>query len=71
MLYSPVAKVSRIRNHFAPAIKKALKLASVLSGNSLMDEPIYIDWPDTLPRDPKELAEVRADSHGSQTNPER
>lgn len=58
MLYSAVSKVARIRNHFAPAIKKALKLASVLSGNSLMDKAIYIDWPDTLPRDPLEMAQV-------------
>lgn len=65
MLYSAISKVSRIRNHFAPAIKKAIKMASVLSGYSLMDAPIYIDWPDTLPRDPLEMARVAQIRTGS------
>lgn len=58
MLYSAIGKVSRIRNRFTAAIKKALVQASLLDGDSLVDKPLYIDWPDTLPRDPKELAEI-------------
>lgn len=65
MLYGAISKISRIRNNFAPAIKRALRLASMLSGYSLADKPIYIDWPDTLPRDPLEMAQVAQIRTGS------
>lgn len=65
MLYSAISKISRIRNSFTVAIKKALVQASLLGGVSLADKPLYIKWPDTLPRDPKELAEIAQTRTGS------
>ena len=58
MLYPAIAKISRIRNSFAVAIKKALQLAGQLDGIDMTGKPIYIDWPDTLPRDPQEMAQI-------------
>jgi hypothetical protein len=58
MLYSAIGKVNRIRNSFSPALQKAFLLASELSGGSLDNKLIYIKWPDTLPRDPLEEAQV-------------
>jgi hypothetical protein len=58
MLYSAIGKISRLRNRFTPAIKKALTAAAALSGADLKDKPIYIDWPDVLPRDPLEQAQI-------------
>ena len=58
MLYSAIGKISRLRNRFTPAIKKALTAAAALSGVDLKDKPIYIDWPDVLPRDPLEQAQI-------------
>lgn len=58
MLYATISKISRLRNRFTPAIRKAIQAAATLSGNSLDDTPIYIDWPDVLPRDPLESAQI-------------
>jgi hypothetical protein len=58
MLYNAISKIARLRNNFAAAIKKALLLASQVSGTSLVGKSISIDWPDPLPRDPKEMAEI-------------
>lgn len=58
MLYSVISKISRLRNSFTPAIRQAIRAAAALSGYDLSDTPIYIDWPDVLPRDPEELARI-------------
>lgn len=58
MLYPAIAKISRIRNSFTPAIKKAVMLACALDGLNMDGKPVYIDWPDTLPRDPEEMARI-------------
>lgn len=58
MLYSTISKISRLRNRFTPAIRKATQAAAKLSGGDLSDKPIYIDWPDVLPRDPLEQAQI-------------
>lgn len=58
MLYSAISKISRLRNTFTPAIRKAINYAASLSGLDMNDKPIYIDWPDTLPRDPLEQAQI-------------
>lgn len=58
MLYPAIAKISRIRNSFTPAIKKAVALACALDGIRMAGKPVYIDWPDTLPRDPQEMAQI-------------
>lgn len=58
MMYSAIGKVSRIRNSFTPAIKRALIGAAELSGDDLSKTPIYINWPDILPRDPLEQAQI-------------
>lgn len=68
MLYPAISKISRLRNRFTLAIRQALKLAASMSGSSLNETPIYIDWPDILPRDPLEqarIAEIR--TGGKQT----
>jgi hypothetical protein len=68
MLYSAISKISRLRNRFTPAIKKALMAAAALSGADLKDKPIYIDWPDVLPRDSLEQAQIAdARTGGKQT----
>ena len=70
MLYSAISKISRLRNRFTPAIKQALAAAAALSGTDLKDKPIYIDWPDVLPRDPLEqaqIADVRTGSKQTQS----
>lgn len=58
MLYPVIGKISRLRNRFTPAIRKALLAAAALSGKDISDKPIYIDWPDVLPRDPLEMAQI-------------
>lgn len=58
MLYGTISKISRLRNRFTPALRQALKAAAALSGGDLSDTPIYIDWPDVLPRDPLEQAQI-------------
>lgn len=58
MLYPVISKISRLRNRFTPAIRKALQAAAALSGQDISDKPIYIDWPDVLPRDPMEMAQI-------------
>ena len=58
MLYGAISKISRLRNSFTGAIRQALVAAASLSGGSLKDKPIYIDWPDILPRDPLEQAQI-------------
>ncbi len=58
MLYGAISKISRLRNRFTPAIKQAMVAAAALSGTDLKDKPLYIDWPDVLPRDPLEQAQI-------------
>ena len=61
MMISPLAKVNRSRMRFDSAIKKAIKLASQLGGENIIDlskEKINIFWNDGLPDDPKEQAEI-------------
>lgn len=58
MLYGTISKISRLRNRFTPAIRQAVQAAAALSGEDLSDTPIYIDWPDVLPRDPMEQAQI-------------
>lgn len=60
MLYSTISKISRLRNRFTPAIRKAIQAAAMMSGTPLGDKPIYIKWPDALPRDPQEQAQIAA-----------
>lgn len=58
MLYGAISKISRLRNRFTAAIRQAFIAAASLSGADLKDKPIYIDWPDVLPRDPLEQAQI-------------
>lgn len=61
MMISPLAKVNRTRMRFDSAIKKAIKLASQLGGENIVNlekEKINIFWNDGLPDDPKEQAEI-------------
>ena len=61
MMISPLAKVNRTRMRFDSAIKKAIKLASQLGGENVVDlskEKINIFWNDGLPNDPVEEANV-------------
>lgn len=61
MMISPLAKVNRTRMRFDSSIKKAIKLASQLGGENIIDlskEKINIFWNDGLPDDPKEQAEI-------------
>ncbi|WP_434796636.1 phage portal protein [Terrisporobacter vanillatitrophus] len=61
MMISPLAKVNRSRMRFDSGIKKAIKLASQLGGENIIDlskEKINIFWNDGLPDDPKEQAEI-------------
>ena len=61
MMISPLAKVNRTRMRFDSAIKKAIKLASQLGGENIIDlskEKINIFWQDGLPSDPVEEANI-------------
>lgn len=60
-LISPLAKVKRIAMRFEPALIKAIKLCSQLSGEGIVDltkVPISVTWNDGLPNDPKEEADI-------------
>lgn len=70
MMISPLAKVKRTRMRFDTGIKKAIKLASQLGGENIIDlskERINIFWKDGLPDDPKEEAEIMAIRTGNKS----
>ena len=59
LMMSPLAKVNRIRMRFDPAMKKVLRLASLLEraqgmAGAIALENIHIDWNDGLPDDDQE-----------------
>jgi hypothetical protein len=59
LMLAPLAKVNRIRMRFDPALKKVLKLVSVLEAaqgmaNAVKLEDIHITWQDGLPDDETE-----------------
>lgn len=59
LMMAPLAKTNRVRLRFDPAIKRALKLASLLEKAQGMQgaievEQVHIDWQDGLPDDPAE-----------------
>lgn len=61
LMMAPLAKTQRIRMRVDPAVKKAIKLCSKLSGNrDLTNVPINIFWQDGIPRDDREEAEIMA-----------
>jgi len=62
LMMAPLAKVNRIRMRFDPALKKVLRLASLLEKAQGMSEAvalenIRIDWKDGLPDDDQELTQ--------------
>ena len=70
MMISPLAKVNRTRMRFDSAIKKAIKLASQLGGENIVDlskEKINIFWNDGLPSDPVEEANIMAIRTGNKS----
>ena len=70
MMISPLAKVNRTRMRFDSAIKKAIKLASQLGGENVVDlskEKINIFWNDGLPSDPVEEANIMAVRTGNKS----
>ena len=58
MLYGTISKISRLRNSFTRAIKEAVTAAAALCGSDMSQIQIYIDWADSLPRDPLEQAQI-------------
>jgi hypothetical protein len=58
LMISPLAKVSRIRARFDPAMKKALALCSQLGGPRVEFKDISINWQDGLPPDFTEDAAI-------------
>ena len=61
LMISPLAKVNRIRMRFDPALKKAIRLCSMIGGpgiTSLKDTELSIKWADGLPGDPMEEATI-------------
>lgn len=68
MMISPLAKVNRTRMRLDSSLKKAIKLASQLGGENIVDlskEKINIFWNDGLPSDLKEDAEIMQIRTGS------
>jgi SPP1 family phage portal protein len=60
-MLSVLAKVNRIKMHFDPGMKKAIKLCSQLGGKNIVnltEERIDITWQDGLPSDPVEEANL-------------
>ncbi len=58
MLYSAMDKVNRLHSAFEPGMKQALVLCSELGSQPLTGKPLYINWPDSLPKDPQEMAQI-------------
>lgn len=61
LMISPLAKVTRIRNHFDTGLKKALVLCSQLGGKGVTKleyKDITIKWQDGLPSDELETSEI-------------
>lgn len=70
LLMAPLARVNRMRLHFDPALKQALRLASLLEraqGVSGVVEltDIHIDWQDGLPDDDVELTQNEAQRYAA------
>lgn len=59
-MISPQTKSKRVKMRFDPALKKALALASQLSGKRLEEKDISITWRDGIPDDKREEAEIMA-----------
>jgi hypothetical protein len=62
LMMAPLAKVTRIRMRFDPALKEVLWLASILEkaqgmAGAVVLEDIHIDWKDGLPDDDNELTQ--------------
>lgn len=64
MMLLPIAKVSRIRVNFEPALREAVRLAAKAEGKELGE--ISITWFDGLPDDPMETAQIASIRTGGQ-----
>jgi len=70
LMISPLSKVNRIRMQFDPALKKAIRLCSMIGGENIInlkDAEISINWYDGLPQDPTEDAAIISSRTGGKS----
>lgn len=58
LLYSPLAKVGRMRAELDAKLKRAVTLCALYYGEDMSGAPPSLRWPDPLPADPVEQASI-------------